>query len=129
MGMRLMDSVPPAIMQPPMPAIMRSEASAMACRPEEQKRLMVIAEVDTGSPARREATRATLLPCSASGMAQPRMTSSTSFGSSPGTRLRISVMTAAAMSSGRVLRSVPRGALPTAVRAMETSTASFMSAS
>jgi len=62
----------------------------------------------------------------ASGIAQPRITSSTSAGSRPGTRLSASLMAAAAMSSGRVLRSVPRGALPTAVRAMETMTASFI---
>src|SRR5205823_214722 len=83
-------------------------------RPEEQNRLMVIAEQVTGSPARSEATRATLFPCSASGLAQPRITSSISPGSRPGTRPTISLITAAAMSSGRVLRSVPRGALPTA---------------
>src|SRR5579885_2615408 len=35
-------------------------------------------------------------------------------------------MTAAAISSGRVLRKVPRGALPTAVRAIETIQASCM---
>src|SRR5215472_3340899 len=108
---------------------MRSAARAIACSPEEQKRLMVIAEQVTGRPARSDAMRATLLPCSASGIAQPRMTSSTSLDSRPGTRLIASWMTAAAISSGRVLRRVPRGALPPAVRAMDTMTASFISTS
>src|SRR5690348_5181307 len=125
----LMLSVPPAMITPPRPAMIRSAASAIACRPDEQNRLMVIAEHVTGSPARNDAMRATLFPCCGSGMAQPRITSSTSAASSPGTRLRASLMAAAAKSSGRVLRSVPRGALPTAVRAVETINASFMLAS
>src|SRR6266481_4283252 len=68
MGTRDMDSVPPATMISAEPPRMRSAASAMACRPEEQKRLMVIAEVSTGRPARRAAMRATFMPCSPSGM-------------------------------------------------------------
>ena len=119
-------SVPPATMTSADPAMMRSEARAMACRPEEQNRLIVIAAQVTGRPARRDATRATLFPCSASGIAQPRITSSISLGLSAGARRRTSLITAAAVSSGRVSRSVPRGALPTAVRAMETMTASFI---
>ena len=66
----------------------------------------------TGMPARRLAIRATFMPCSASGIAQPRMTSSTSAGSMPGARLSASAITTAARSSGRVPRSVPSGALP-----------------
>ncbi len=54
--------------------------------------------------------RATLSPCSASGMAQPKMTSLTSAGSSPGARRSVSAMTAAAISSGRTVRSAPFGA-------------------
>src|SRR5229473_973788 len=56
---------------------MRSAASAMACNPEEQKRLMVIALVSTGSPARSEALKArptgvrTAETMTASGMAGP----------------------------------------------------------
>src|SRR5438270_2670323 len=59
-------------------------------------------------------------------MAQPMITSSTSAGSSPVARRSTSLMAAPAMSSGYVARSVPRGARPTAVRAPETITASFM---
>ena len=58
---------------------MRSAASAMACSPDAQKRLMVMAETSTGMPARSDAMRATFMPCSASGMAQPMITSSISF--------------------------------------------------
>src|SRR3989442_1215359 len=75
--------------------------------PDEQKRLMVMAEASTGRPARREAGRATLMPCSPSGMAQPRITSSASLASRPGTRARASLMARAARSSGRVARSEP----------------------
>ena len=88
-------------------AMMRSAAIAMACSPDEQKRLMVTAETSTGKPARSEAMRATFIPCSASGMAQPRMTSSISLGSSCGTRSSAPLIATAASSSGRVARSVP----------------------
>ena len=74
----------------------------MACSPDEQKRLTVTADADTGNPARRLAMRATFRPCSASGIAQPRITSSTSAGSAPGTRRMASAMAVAASSSGRV---------------------------
>src|SRR5690348_5690972 len=124
MGIMLMDSVPPATMTSACPEMMRSAAMAMACNPEEQKRLMVMAEASTGRPARREAMRATFMPCSASGMAQPRMTSSISLGLRRGTRATAARMAMAARSSGRVERSVPLKALPTAVRTELTITAS-----
>ena len=54
------------------------------------------------SPARMLAMRATFRPCSASGIAQPRITSSISAGSRPGARRSASAMTIAARSSGRV---------------------------
>ena len=62
------------------PHMMRSAANAIACRPDEQNRLIVTADALTGTPARRLAIRATFRPCSASGIAQPRMTSSISAG-------------------------------------------------
>src|ERR1051326_6545101 len=129
MGIMDMLSVPPPRMTSAPPPRMRSAASAMACNPEEQKRLMVMAEASTGSPARSEAMRATFIPCSASGMAQPRMTSSISLGSSCGTRSRAPRKATAARSSGRVLRSVPLKAFPTAVRTELTTTASRINAS
>src|SRR5436190_3605814 len=75
-------------------------------------------------PARRLAIRATFRPCSASGIAQPRMTSSISDGSSATTRRSASLMVMAASSSGRVWRSAPFGALPAGVRTAETMKAS-----
>ena len=77
-GTRLIDSVPPATMAEANPHMMRSAANAMAWRPDEQNRLIVTADADTGTPARRLAMRATFSPCSASGIAHPRITSSTS---------------------------------------------------
>src|SRR5215469_9523929 len=124
MGTMLMDSVPPATATSPCPATIRSAAIAMACSPEEQKRLIVIAEDSTGKPARKAAIRATFIPCSASGIAQPRITSSISLGSRPFARATASLIATAARSSGRVARNVPFGALPTAVRTELTITAS-----
>ena len=43
----------------------------MAWRPEEQKRLTVVAGMASGSPARMTATLATLCPCWPLGSAQP----------------------------------------------------------
>src|SRR5947207_1101094 len=120
----LMLSVPPARTTAAEPPRMRSAAKAMACRPEAQNRFTVAAEASTGIPARRLAMRATFNPCSASGIAQPRITSSTSAGEMPGARDNAAFSAVAASSSGRVARSAPKGALPTAVRAAERITAS-----
>src|SRR5205085_8453182 len=90
---------------------------------------MVTADVSFGSFASQPACRATFMPASASGVAQPSTTSSTIAGSSPGARSSAALIAAAAMSSGRVSFRVPRGALPTAVRAAETITASFIASS
>ncbi len=125
-GTRLIDSVPPATAVVAEPSMMRSAAIAMACSPDEQNRFTVTADALTGTPARRLAILATLRPCSASGIAHPRMTSSISDGSIPGARRNASEMTTAAISSGRVALSVPFGAFPTAVRTAETITASFI---
>jgi len=67
-------------------SMMRSAAIAMVCRPDEQKRLTVMAEASAGRPARRRSDTGDVHSCSASGSAQPRITSSISRGSSPGTR-------------------------------------------
>src|SRR5690606_25760531 len=98
----------------------------MAWSPDEQNRLTVTADASTGTPARRLAMRATLSPCSPSGIAHPTITSSMSAGSSPPARFSASAMTVAPISSGRTVLSVPRGAFPTAVRTAETMTASCM---
>src|ERR1019366_4413484 len=120
-----MDSPPPAITISAPPARMRSEASAIACKPELQNRLMVMAGTESGSPARRVACRAIFPPASPSGMAQPRMTSSTSSFAA-GYRSSSARITVAARSSGRAWRSAPRGALPTAVRRQSIITASLI---
>src|SRR5215467_2614799 len=122
----LIDSVPPASMTSAEPERMRSAAMAMDCSPDEQNRLMVMADASTGSPARRLAMRATFIPCSASGMAQPMITSSISLESSAGTLSSAPLMAMAARSSGRVKDNDPLGALPTAVRTLLTMTASLM---
>src|SRR4051794_563109 len=87
---------------------------------------MVIAADSIGMPARSAQIRATFMPCSASGMAQPMITSSTSDLSSAGILSRAPSMAAAPRSSGRVARSIPLGALPTAVRTALTITASLI---
>src|SRR3989338_8276613 len=63
-GTRLMDSDPPAMITSAKPAMMRSDAIAIAWSPEEQKRLIVIPGTDCGGPARRLTMRAMLCPCS-----------------------------------------------------------------
>src|SRR5215216_825732 len=121
-----MCSVPPATMVVANPAMIRSAALAIVCRPEEQKRLTVWPGTLSGSPARWAAIRATFRPWVPSVTAQPSSTSSTSAGSRPSARRRASAMAAPAMSSGRLVRRLPRGARPTAVRAPLTITASFI---
>src|SRR2546422_3197058 len=59
---RLMDSRPPATMIGTLSTITRCAAIAIACRPDEQKRLTVVPAVVTGSPARSAAWRAMFWP-------------------------------------------------------------------
>ena len=115
-GIMLMLSVPAAIITSASPSRMRSAAIDTACSPEEQKRLTVAPATVSGSPASSSATRATFMPCSASGIAQPAITSSIAFGSSDGTSASAAFSTCASRSSGRTLRNMPRGALPTGER-------------
>src|SRR5580658_3335765 len=97
----------------------------MAMRPELQKRLIVSPGTVTGNPARMAASRAMLWPVAPSGLAQPRITSSTSPGSSFA-RSTAFWMTWPAKSAPWVLLKAPRAALPMGVRAVETTTASLM---
>ena len=120
---RLMDSTPPATMIGTLSTMMRCAATAIACRPELQNRLMVVAAVVTGKPARIAARRAMFLPVAPSGLAQPRTTSSTSSGSMPA-RSTARAMTCPAMTAPWVALKAPRNALPIGVRAVETITAS-----
>src|SRR5579859_4213717 len=106
---------------------MRSATMAIDCTPDEQKRLTVMAATSSGRPAASAATRATFIPCSASGMAQPRTTSSTSLPSMPGARASASRMTCAPMSSGRVSLRPPLRARPNGVLTPLTIATSFIS--
>src|ERR1017187_3073025 len=101
-------------------------AMAMACRPDEQNRLMVVAAVVTGRPASMAAMRATFCPCAPCGCAQPRITSSTSRGSRCGTLRRGWLIEWPARSSGRVMLKEPRNDLASPVRELATITASRM---
>ena len=66
------------------------------------------------------AMRAIFMPCSPSGMAQPIIASSMRLVSIPGAWAQTAFNTWASISSGRVLRNMPRGALPTGVRVAAT---------
>src|SRR5215467_2477663 len=101
---------------------------AMAWNPAEQKRLTVVPAPETGRPARRRATRATLLPWAPLGWAQPMITSSISLLSSWGTLPSASLMQWAARSSGRVMLNDPRNDLASGVRELATTTASLIGA-
>ena len=125
-GTRVMDSAPPASTTSAMPVMMAWAAMAMVCSPEEQKRFTVWPGTLSGSPASRAARRPKLRPCSASGKAQPTITSSISAGSSWGTRSSTPRIAVAARSSGRVVARAPLNALPTGVRTLATITASLM---
>jgi hypothetical protein len=94
-------SVPPAIITSASPRRMRSAAMATVCKPEAQNRFTVTPGTLFGMPASSRPIRATFIPCSASGIAQPTMTSSTSAGSSPGACAITDPMACASMSSGR----------------------------
>src|SRR5438093_10501319 len=99
---------------------------AIALRPDEQNRLIVSPATLTGRPARMDATRARLCPCAPCGWPQPRMTSSTSLGSSWGTLPSASLMQWAARSEGSVMLNEPRCDLASGVRELATTTASLM---
>src|SRR5438105_6972333 len=99
---------------------------AMALSPDEQKRLIVSPATLTGSPARMADTRAMLCPCVPCGWPQPRITSSTSLGSSCGTLPSASLMQWAARSEGSVMLNEPRCDLASGVRELATTTASLM---
>src|SRR5262245_12373941 len=124
----VIDSTPPPIAASACPMTIWCAAIAMACSPEEQKRLTVVPATVMGRPARTSATRATLLPCGPFGWAQPRITSSISLGSSCGALPSTSLMQWAARSSGRVMLNDPRWDLASGVRELATTTASLMGA-
>ncbi|MCY1182740.1 hypothetical protein D9M73_233140 [compost metagenome] len=100
-------------------------AMAMACRPEEQKRLRVMPAVPV---PRRDSTatlRPMLKPWAPSLEAAPTMQSSTAAGSIP-LRSSKALTQWAAMSSGRVWLNLPRKDLASPVRTLSTITTSRM---
>ena len=114
-GMGDMVSTPPAIIQSAMPALIFAVANAMVSRPEEQ----YLFTVTPGTLSVFKPIKDTILPmfkpCSASGVAFPTITSSILLTSNSGSVLTKCFTVAAAKSSGRVNRKIPRGAFPTAV--------------
>jgi hypothetical protein len=87
-GTIVIDSAPPAMMTSASPTRMRSAAIESAVSPDAQKRFTVTAPTVSGRPASSAPMRAMFMPCSASGIAHPTMTSSINFGSSWGTWAR-----------------------------------------
>ena len=97
----------------------------MVCRPDEQKRLMVMPDVVTGQPAASAICRAMLAPVAPSGLAQPITTSSTSAGSIFARSM--ACFTAwPPIDAPCVMLKAPFQDLARAVRAVETMTASVI---
>ena len=119
------DSTPPATYTSPSPARMRWLASAMVCRPEEQKRFTVMPGTELGQPARTAICRAMFQPVAPSGLAQPMITSSTSSASTLA-RSSAACTTCPPIFAPCVMLSAPRQLLQSGVRAVETMTASVM---
>src|SRR5262245_51281599 len=123
---RLMLSTPPPIAASTPSWTIWCATSAMACNPEEQKRLTVRPATEGERPASMAETRATLWPCGPCGWPQPRTTSSIPAGSSLGVLRSTSWMQWAARSSGRVMLNDPRKDLASAARELATTTASLI---
>ena len=122
---RLIDSMPPATTIGTRSTITRWAAAAIAFRPEPQARLITEPVEPTARPALIALWRATLPPVVPSGRPTPRITSSTSAGSTPA-RLTACAITWAPSVGPVVMLKAPRWALPIGVRAVETITASVM---
>ena len=118
-------STPPATYTSPSPATMRCAASAMVCRPLEQKRLTVMPATLTGRPAISAHWRAMFQPVAPSGLAQPISTSSTAPGSMPA-RSTAALTTWPPSVAPWVMLKAPFQLLARGVRAVETMTAWVM---
>ena len=124
-GARDIDSTPPATTTSASPARTIWEASMIADIPEAHRRLTVRPGTESGYPASSQAIRATLRFSSPAPLALPRITSSTTPGSSIPARSRAARRVSAARSSGRTEESAPPY-LPTGVRAPPTRNACSM---
>ena len=109
-------SVPPATIAWPLPPLIRSAAKAIAWRPEAQNRLIGDGRCFHGKACAKARDACHVQPCSASGIAQPSMTSSISDPRSAGRRFSASRMTVSRQLVGPGPRNAPAGALPTGVR-------------
>src|SRR5687767_8824739 len=101
----------------------RCAASAIVCRPEEQKRFTVMPGTLIGQPARIAIWRAMFQPVAPSGLAQPMITSSTSSASTFA-RSSAACTTWPPIIAPWVRLSAPRQLLQSGVLAVETMTAS-----
>src|SRR5215213_2479932 len=121
-GTRVMCSTPPATTSWYPPAMIPWAANCTACWEEPHWRSMVVAGTSSGSPAASQALRATFTDCSPIWDTQPRITSSTSAGSTP---LRsTSARSAAAPRSTACTPASPPLRRPTGVRTAPTITGS-----
>ena len=100
----------------------------MVCKPEEQKRLIVMPPVVTGQPARKAIWRAMFIPVAPSGFAQPMMTSSRAPASIPA-RCIAACKACPPKEAPCVILKAPFQDLAKGVRAVETMTASVMTIS
>jgi hypothetical protein len=76
-------STPPPTATGIVPLATAIAAKFTACRPEPQKRLIVVADTSSGQPAASTALRAMFAPCSPICETQPTTTSPTSPGATP----------------------------------------------
>src|ERR1700737_1283942 len=121
-GTRDITSTPPATATSYCPDITPATAKCTACCDEPHWRSMVTAGASSGPPAPNAAYRATVAACSATWVTHPKMTSSTTAGSSP-TRDSSALRTDEDILAGCVaLRPPPR--LPNGVRTASTMHAS-----
>src|SRR5579872_1424957 len=123
-GTRDMDSTPPTTIRSPLPSMIVCAAKLNAVRLLAQKRFTVTPPAVVGRPASAVMMRATFMPCSPSGKAQPTITSSICEVSTFGTRSSAPRTAVAAKSSARMLFNTPLPARPIGVRTALTITAS-----
>src|SRR3954470_18787053 len=121
-------STPPATYTSPSPAMMRWDAMAIVCSPDEQKRLTVMPDTVIGRSAISAIWRAMFAPVAPSGFAQPMSTSSMAPGSIPA-RCTACLTAWPPKVAPCVMLKAPFQLLASGVRAVETMTALLMECS
>ena len=114
-GIKLILSTPPAIIQSAIPDLIFAAAIAIVSSPDAQYRFTVTPGTSSIFSPMREISLPTFNPCSASGIALPTITSSIVLLSKPSIWLIINSIVSAANSSGLLNLKKPLGAFPTAV--------------